>query len=318
MSAVVLITALSFGRYSPEPRSLLGESGYTVRMNELGRPMTASELQEAVSDADALIVGVDPVTAEVLDAAPRLKVVAKHGVGVDNIDLTAARDRGVWVANAPGSNTQAVADHAFGLLLAAARRIPEAHASVAAGRWDRFVGPEMPGKMLLVVGFGRIGRAVARRAGGFDIRVLVHDPYVEAEKITVADASPVSLEEGLGRADFVSLHIPALPEQGCLLDSEQLRAMKPGACLVNTARGGLVDEEALAEALRDGHLAAAGIDVFASEPPEESPLKSAPRVVLTPHVGAYSYEANRKMGVMAAESVRRVLSGKEPAHAVSV
>lgn len=309
----MLVTALSFGRYSPEPAAVLAAAGCEVRLNRLGRPMTEAELAAAVADVDAVIVGVDPVTAAVLAAGARLKVVAKHGVGVDNIDVEAARGRGVVVANAPGSNDQSVADLAFGLLLAAARQIPQAHAAVIGGGWQRFQGPEVWQKTLGIIGLGRIGRGMARRAGGFAMRVLAYDPYLPAEAAQAAGAELVDLDTLLSGSDFVTLHMPGLRTGAPLLDRAALERMKPGAILVNTARGSLVDEAALVDLLQSGHLGGAGLDVYTQEPPPaDSPLLRAPRLVLTPHLGAYTPESNRNMGVTAAENVVRVLRGELP------
>ncbi|MDR7304019.1 phosphoglycerate dehydrogenase [Haloactinomyces albus] len=311
----VLITTPTFARFSDEPWDILKAVGEAVRPYD-AQAMPSEELLARVPAADALIVGTDVVTAEVLDAAPRLRVVAKHGVGTDNIDVESAHRRGIRVVNAPGSNTQAVADLTFGLLLAAARSIIPAHSVVMHGRWDRLYGAEVSNKTLGIIGFGQIGRAVARRARGFDMRVLAHDPYTDPSAVADAGAVQATFRECVRNADFLSLHLPAAPDSGFLLDRAAIRAMRPGAYLVNAARGGLVDEAALAEALHDGHVAAAALDVFGEEPPEGSPLLHAPNVLCTPHIGACSYEANRNMGTAVANDIVRVLGGNEPTNAV--
>lgn len=316
MTATVLITTPNFGRDTTEPWDVLRRGGCDTRTTPYLHPLTAVQLREQVAGADALITGLDPVTAEVLDAAPHLKVVAKHGVGVDNIDLRAAAARGIRVVNAPGANTTSVAELAFGLLLATARRIVDAHACVTGGGWEVFTGPELAGKVLAVVGFGRIGSAVARRALAFDLQVIAHDPYVDAATITAAGVTPVSLQECLARADFLTLHLPATAGGGPLLGRAELATVKRGACIVNTARGGLLDEAALSDLLRQGHLAAAGIDAFSTEPPHGNPLLTAPNVVLTPHIGARTPEATRTVGVTIAHDILRVLDGQEPLHPV--
>jgi D-3-phosphoglycerate dehydrogenase len=312
----VLVSTPSFGTRSDAPWAALAEEGLVARTDTDRHPLSASDLAEVIGVADALIVGLDRVDDRVLAAAPALRVVAKHGVGVDNIDLAAAAARGVTVVNAPGSNTGAVADLTFALLLATVRQIVPAHAATAAGRWQRFYGPELGGRTLAVIGFGRIGQAVARRARGFDMTVIAHDPYVPAERIAELVAQPLPLDECLRRADVVSLHLPATGGPP-LLDAGRLALMKHGAYLINTARGDLVEEPALADALAAGRLAGAGLDAFAAEPPSGSPLLTAPNVVLTPHMGAFSDDANAAMGTTVVRDIARVLRGEQPRHPVT-
>ncbi|GAB2882519.1 phosphoglycerate dehydrogenase [Streptomyces mayteni] len=309
-----LITTPTFARYSRDPWNLLENAGAGPVRPVEDAALPGSELLARVGTADALIVGMDPVTAEVIEAADRLKVIAKHGVGVDTIDLAAARARGIRVTYAPGSNSRAVAEFTFGLLLDAARRITEADARLRAGGWPKLFGPELAGKTLAIVGFGRIGRLLAGYAQAFGMTVLAHDPYLPDAEITARGARPTDLAGCLAEAHFTSLHLPADPGAPPLLDAAALRAMRPGSYLINAARGGLVDEDALAALLVEGHLAGAAVDAFASEPLGDSALRSAPNVVLTPHMAACSHEANREMGVMVAEDVVRALAGEEPRH----
>ncbi|WP_030622960.1 phosphoglycerate dehydrogenase [Streptomyces sclerotialus] len=308
-----LVTTPTFARYSREPWDLLEAAGAgPVRPYE-DRALPAAELLRRLPEADALVVGMDAVTAEALEAAgDRLKVVAKHGVGTDTIDVAAARARGIEVVCAPGSNSRAVAEFTFGLILAATRAIVRSHQGVADGEWPKVFGPELYGRTLAVIGFGRIGRLLAGYAGAFGMTVLAHDPYVSAADITARGATPAGLDDCLARADVVSLHLPADPDAGPLLDRRGIAAMKPGALLVNAARGGLVDEDALAVALEDGRLGGAALDAFVHEPLADSPLRDAPNVLLTSHMAACGHEANRAMGRMIAEDVVRVLAG-EPA-----
>ncbi|BCV24630.1 phosphoglycerate dehydrogenase [Gelria sp. Kuro-4] len=315
--ARIFVSALSFGRYSNEPRQLLEAAGHEVVLNPAGRPLTAEELAEKVQGCAALIVGVDPVTAEVFAAGRDLKVVAKHGVGVDNIDLAAARAHGVTVTNVPNSNSEAVADLTFGLLLAVTRRIPQADQAVRGGKWQRFVGPELYQKTLGILGLGAIGKGVARRARGFDMRILAYDIHWDEAFARAYRVERAPLEEVLAASDFVSLHLPLVPETEKLINARTLALMKPTAYLINAARGELVDEAALAGALSGGKLAGAALDAFAAEPPgSDNPLFSLPNVVVTPHIGAYSYEANRNMGVGAAKNVLAVLAGSPPPNPV--
>ncbi|GAA2264550.1 2-hydroxyacid dehydrogenase [Streptomyces ruber] len=306
-----LITTPTFARHAAEPWQLLADGGAGPLRPYEETALPTTELPRWIADADALIAGMDPVTAEVMDAAPRLKVIAKHGVGTDTIDLDAARERGIPVVCAPGSNSRAVAEYAFGLILDATRRITASHTAVMAGGWPKHFGPELHGKTLGVVGFGRIGRLVAGYAQAFGMRVLAHDPYVPGDAVTVTGAEPADLDTLLGRADVVTLHLPPAGEP--LLTAARLATMKRGAVLVNAARGDLVDDTALAEALHSGHLAAAALDAFAAEPlPHGHPLRTAPGVTLTSHMAACTPEANRAMGLMVAEDVLRVLAGQAP------
>ncbi|MER8156455.1 phosphoglycerate dehydrogenase [Streptomyces sp. NPDC094472] len=311
----VLVTTPSFGQHASEPWEVFEAAGVRARTARAAHPLTERQLIEEAEGVKALVVGLDPVTAAVLDAAPGLTVVAKHGVGTDNIDLAAAAAHGVRVVNAPGSNTTAVADMTMALLLAAVRRIVPAHASVTGGRWDRFFGPELAGRTLGIVGFGRIGQAVARRARGFDMDLIAYDPHLPAAVFAEQGVPAVTLEELIAAADVITLHLP-MPSGGPLLGHAELAAMKPGSCVINTARGGLVDEGALAELLHSGHIAAAGIDVFATEPPAGNPLLTAPNAVLTPHCAAFTQQANAAMGTTVAADVARVLRGEEPVNAV--
>ncbi|PSK98418.1 D-3-phosphoglycerate dehydrogenase [Murinocardiopsis flavida] len=307
-----LITTPTFGRFSDDPWQILAAAGTAAVRPYDDRALPGGELLERVPAADALIVGMDPVTAEVLDAGARLKVVAKHGVGVDTIDVAAARERGIRVVYAPGGNSRAVAELTFGLMLSAARQIGTAHTAVRAGSWPKLFGPELAGRTLGIVGFGRIGRLLAGYGHAFGMTVVAHDPHLPPGVFAEHHARPVELDACVSGSDFLSLHLPAEPGAPPLLDRTRLASMRAGACLVNAARGGLVDEDALADLLRSGHLGAAALDAFAAEPLGDSALRTAPNLVLTSHIGACSYEANRTMGVLVAEDVVRVLRGAEP------
>lgn len=312
--STALITTPSFGQHSRRPWETLARAGVTTHVPPYAHPLTAEQLAEQLRDtgARALITGLDPVTAQVLDAAPRLRVIAKHGVGTDNIDLAAARGRGIRVVNAPGTNTGAVADLTFALLLATVRQIVPGHTSVTSGGWGRYFGPELAGRTLGIIGYGRIGQAVARRARGFDMRVLAYDPYLPTGEALI------DLPGLLAAADIVTLHLPMPADGHPVLDRAALTALRPGAYVINTARGGLIDETALAELLHSGHLAGAGLDVYTTEPPGPAgnPLVTAPNTVLTPHCGAFSHQANEAMGTTVAADVVRVLRGEDPAHPV--
>ncbi|GAA1085409.1 MULTISPECIES: phosphoglycerate dehydrogenase [Streptomyces violaceusniger group] len=310
-----LITTPTFARHSARPWRILEEAGAGPLRPREDTALPTAELLAHAAEADALIVGMDPITAEVMDAAPRLKVIAKHGVGVDTIDVAAAHARAIPVVCAPGSNSRAVAEYTFGLLLSAARSLTASHTEVAAGGWPKLFGPELHGKTLGIVGFGRIGRLLAGYARAFGMEPLAHDPYVPEADVRAHGAEPVALDALLERADAVSLHTPPDPSGTPLLDRARLAAMKPGAILVNAARGGLIDERALADLLGSGHLGAAALDAFSTEPlPAGHPLRESPRTVLTSHMAACTPEANQAMGAMVAEDVVRVLAGEQPRH----
>ncbi|MDR7586444.1 MAG: phosphoglycerate dehydrogenase [Armatimonadota bacterium] len=287
---------------------------------DLRTDLSPDALLDAVRACDALIVRSEtPVTAAVIEAAPRLQVIGRAGVGVDNIDLDAATRRAVVVVNAPRASTVAAAEHTLALLLALVRHIPQADASVRAGRWERsrFVGVEVRDKVLGIVGLGQIGQEVARRARGLAMHVIAHDPYLPAEVAARLGVPLVPLDEPLARSDVVTLHVPLTEATRGMLGREAIARMKPGARLINAARGGLVDEEALLDALDRGHLAGAALDVFTQEPPRNPRLTAHPRVVLTPHLGASTAEAQAAVAVDVARQVVAVLQGGLAEHAVN-
>jgi D-3-phosphoglycerate dehydrogenase len=279
-------------------------------------------LARALPRADVLLVrSATRVTAELIAAGGRLKLIGRAGMGVDNIDLAAATRRGIVVLNTPGANTVSAAEHTFALLLALARRVPWAADSMRAGAWNRgaFGGTELAGKLLGIVGLGRIGAHVAAIARGFGMRLVAHDPLVPASRGADLGVALVSLDELLADADVVTLHLPIGPETQHLLDARRLALMKPTALLVNTARGGLVDEAALCGALERSALGGAALDVFDREPlPADSPLRTAPRLVLTPHLAASTAEAQERVSVELCAAVRDALLGDAVRGAVNL
>jgi len=279
------------------------------------------KLLAAVPDADALLVrSATTVDAEVLAAAPKLKIVARAGVGLDNVDVDAATARGVLVVNAPTSNIHSAAEHAIALMLAAARQIPAADATLREHTWQRskFSGTEIYGKTVGVVGLGRIGQLVAARLAAFGTDIVAYDPYVPPARAAQLGIELLSLDDLLERADFISVHLPKTPETAGLIGKEALARTKPGVIIVNAARGGLIDEAALADAVRSGHVAGAGLDVFSSEPCTDSPLFELPQVVVTPHLGASTAEAQDRAGTDVAASVKLALAGEFVPDAVNV
>lgn len=302
----------------------LRDQGVTVDLHPEDRPMSIEELTALASRVDGLITQlVDRVDAPLLSAAPRLRVVANYAVGFDNIDVKAARARGVVVTNTPDVLTDATADLAWGLLLAAARRVVEGDRLVRDGKflgWAPLLhrGVDVAGKSLGLVGAGRIGSAVARRARGFNMRILYWGRRSNTALEQESGARRVSLEELLTESDFVSLHVPLAPETRYLIDEKALARMKPTAVLVNTARGPVVDEAALVRALRERKIFAAGLDVFEKEPALTPGLAELPNVVLAPHAGSATFDTRDRMARLAAENVWAVLSGRPPLTPVAI
>ena len=276
--------------------------------------------QAALADADALIVrSATRVTAELLGGAPKLRVVGRAGVGVDNIDLDAATRRGVLVMNTPGGNAVSVAEHAFALMAALARKIPQLNAAIHAGRWEKSagVGTELRGKTLGLIGFGRVGSEVATRARALEMRVLAFDPYVSEAVARDAQVELVQMERLLGESDYISLHTALSSATAKLINEKTLAMCKAGAALINTARGELVDEAALVDALRSVQLRAAGLDVFGREPTAgDNPLFELSNVVLTPHIGWLTPETLARSMTVALENCRRVTTGEALLHRV--
>ncbi|MFO1049321.1 MAG: NAD(P)-dependent oxidoreductase [Geminicoccaceae bacterium] len=290
----------------------LAAAGIELRWNDRGRALTEGELIDRLDGVAATIAGREPYTERVFAAAPTLRLVARLGVGYDQIDLAAATRHRVAVAMAFGTNHDAVADHTLGLMSATALRIADYDRRVRAGSWGTLLHGRLHGSTVGIVGFGRIGRAVARRCLGFAMEVLVNDPVAEADTVARLGYTLVELDELLQRVDFLTLHAPLLPETHHLIDARRLALLKPSAILINTARGGIVDETALLAALERGQLAAAGLDVFETEPLPDGPLRAHERVVLTPHVAGLSDAAVRAMAERCCDSVLAVLRGRDP------
>lgn len=289
---------------------------------ESGVGWSRQELLERVGEFEVLVVrSATKVNAEMIQAATNLRVVGRAGTGVDNVDVEAATRRGIIVCNAAGSNALSAAEHTIALLLAQARNVAQAHAALVDGRWERskFGGIELDGKTLGILGFGRIGQMVGERAQGLGMRVVAYDPYVAESRYRDMGVDRAETPEDVYRAsDFITLHLASTPETKGFINAEALAAMRPGARLLNVARGDLVDQEALADAIRSGHLAGAGIDVFPEEPCTASPLFGLPGVVVTPHLGASTAEAQDRAGVAVAEQVTAALTGGVVTSAVNI
>lgn len=312
----VLVTAWVLTPESHYARAI-EEAGYTVRFAPWHGGRTEEEMIDLVRGIDAAIVSVDPFTSRVLAHADRLKVISRTGVGYDAIDVPAATERGVLVCIARGSNDRSVAQYAMALLLACARGVLQNHQAVREGRWDRVPGDELTDRTLGIIGLGAIGKRVAVRARAFEMEVVAHDIVEDRDFAAAHGVRYLPLEEVLRVADYVTLHCALTPENRHLINAERLALMKPGAWLINTARGGLVDEAALYQALTSGRLAGAALDVFEREPPWGSPLLSLPNVILAPHVAGITRQSLERMVTMAVESTLRVLRGEPPLFAVN-
>jgi phosphoglycerate dehydrogenase-like enzyme len=316
MTWKVLITARAACEAGAQARQLLEQVGCELTIADTFGPLDVPQLAAALTGHDAVIASADAYSAGLFARSEThsLKCVSRWGVGVDCVDLAAATQAGVVVCNTPGLLDEAVADYAWALLFAVARKVTAGERSMEGGDWSIAWGHDIHGKTLGIIGCGRIGQAVARRAAGFGMRVLGHDPYAQVH----GDFERVELDELLQESDFVSLHCSLTDENRGMLSAERLCLMKPSAYLINTARGALVDETALVACLRAGHLAGAALDAFANEPlPASSPLRNCPRLVLTPHQAFNSSETGEKVSLAAATAIVDLLQGRRPANVVN-
>jgi D-3-phosphoglycerate dehydrogenase len=313
----LLVTPTSFGKNNPAIRHELEMQVGEVIYNPTTRPLTSSELAGLLPGCHGYIAGLDEIDQMALQAADRLIVIARYGVGVDNVDLEAAREKHIIVTNTPGANSVSVAELTLGLILALARQIPEASAATRQGGWPRMNGLSLEDKTIGLVGFGAIGKQVARRLAGFNCRVVAYDPLPDQGAAQKLGVVLVSMDQLLSESDFISLNLPLLPETRDMADAAFLARMKPGSHLINTSRGELLVESALVEALKSGHLRGAALDVFATEPPgAANPLLGMPQVIVTPHCGAHTDGAINNMGRMSVHDCLAVLRGEEPTYRV--
>ena len=316
----VLITSRIIGTTVLKPLEMLKSAGITIADNPhlaAGKNLKEAQLVPLIKGIDGILVGEDDVTQKVIEAADRLKVISKNGVGVNQIDIAAATQKGVVVTNTPGANSNAVADLTFGLMLSTARRIPFAHNATRQGKWDKFFGTELWRKTLGIVGTGYVGKGVARRARGFEMRTLGYDLVQDAAFAKEVGLTYVSLERIFREADFVTLHLPLTKETEAIVSREHLRMMKRTAYLVNIARGGVVRSSDLYDALLKKELAGAAVDVFEEEPPIGNPLLTLDNVVTTSHIGAFTWESMENMGSIAAQNIIDVVQGRRPAFPVN-
>jgi len=307
----ILVTPTSLNESSTLPAmQKLRSAADELVFNTTGGPLHADQLIPLLQDVDGVIAGLDDYTAEVIGAAgPKLKVISRYGVGSDRVDLEAAKARGIVVKVTPGANSIAVAELAIGLMLGLARSIPALDRAVRAGGWPRGHGMELTGKTLGIVGVGAIGREVAKRAEGLQMSVLGHDPMVDDATMKGFGIAPAPLADLLSKSDVVSLHVPLLDTTRHIIDGPAIASMKKGALLINTSRGGLIDEAAAYDALKSGQLGGLALDAYEVEPPAGSPLFELDNVIATPHTGAHTDEATAKMAAMAVDNLLSVLAG---------
>jgi len=304
----VLITPPGFAKNDPKPMEILKEQGYELVINPYGRQMTKEEMLEIAKDFDAILIGTDPVDADIMKQSPKLKIVSKYGVGIDNIDSKYAEENSIAVRKALGANSDAVADTAFAMMMAITKKIIIVDAEVRRGEWNETETFEMNNKTLGLLGSGYIGKGVAKRASGFDMKILVYDVIKDEEFAKKYNVEYVSLERLLKESDFISVHVPLLPATRNMISTKEFEMMKPKAVIVNTARGGIIDEDALLVALKSNRILGAGLDVFVQEPIQNKEWFTIPNVVLSSHCAADTYEATHKMSMVSAQNVIEVLN----------
>lgn len=313
----ILVTPTSFGKNQPELRTQLEAQVREVVYNTTGRPLTSEELVVMIPGIDGYIAGLDTIDRRVMDAADQLKVIARYGVGVDSVDLEAAREKKIVITNTPGANSGSVAELTVGLMLGLARNIVSTALTTRSGGWPRLAGLSLEGKTVGLIGLGSVGSQVARRLAGFDCQILAYDPLVPETRAAALGVQMLPMEEVIAQADFLALHCPLNDETRGLVNAELINKMKTGAFLINTARGELIDEVALLRALQNGKLKGAALDVFANQPPAtDNPLLALPQVIATPHMGAHTDGATNAMGWRALEDCLAVLRGERPTYPV--
>lgn len=311
MSKKILITSRSFGKISDEPMKILKDAGFEVTMK--GADFDQKEFEQIIPEYDALIIGAHPFPEDLMEKCPKLQIICKHGAGLDNIPLEKVKELGITVCNVPGTNSNAVADLAVGLMISLSRNIVIANNRTRAGEWKPVIGLDFCYKTLGLIGFGAIAKNVARRAKGFGMKVLAYDPYIKELPEEFRDYTTlVSLDEIIKTADFISLHLPLTDETRDMITAKELSQMKEGVYVVNTSRGGIVNEADLYEAVKSGHVAGAALDVSVKEPMDmDNPLRSLENIIITPHIGMYSKEAIGAVSLICAQNAAAKIEGKE-------
>lgn len=305
----VLVTPTSFLKpQNSLAKAMLEEFADEIIYCESGKPLEGNGILSMLDGVDGYLAGLDYITADVIERMPpSVKVISRYGAGYDRVDLDACRKRGIMVANTPAANATAVCELAFGLMLSIARSIPALHAAVEQGQWPRANGMELAGKTLGIVGLGAIGKKLAERAMAFGMKVVAYDPYVDQAYAKAKGIATVALDDLLQCSDVVSLHVPCNDQTRHMIDEASIRRMRDGAIIINTSRGGLIDERAAAQAVSQGKLRGMGMDTFETEPLCDSPLLGIPNVILTPHTGAHTQEAISNMGMMAVNNLIAML-----------
>jgi len=303
----ILITPRSFGKTDPGVFKLLEDAGFEIVENKTGGILNEQQLAELIADCDGVILGVDPFTSKVLENAPKLRVIAKYGVGIDNIDMEACEARGIIVSRTVGANSEAVADYAFALMLAVARKVVPIDANCRKSDWGKTTTLDVFGKTIGLIGLGAIAKGVAARAKGFNMRVLAHDVFWDDEYAKSSAIENAELEQIYAESDFISVHVPLTDQTRLMIGEAELSMMKDTAVIINTARGGIIDEDALLNALKSGRLYGAGIDAFEQEPPANKAWFELDNVVIGAHCSASTNGAVAQMGRMAAENILRDL-----------
>ncbi|ADL69926.1 Glyoxylate reductase [Thermoanaerobacterium thermosaccharolyticum DSM 571] len=312
MTMKVLITPRSFGKTSNIPFEMLKKYDYEIIRNETGKPYEEDELKELIKDVDGVIVGLDKITEDVLKNAKKLKVITKYGVGLDNIDINYAEKLGIKVTYTPGANKESVADLAFTMMLGLSRDIIKLDKIVRNNQWNKIIGCEIYGKTIGIIGTGSIGKCVAKRATGFDMEILAYDKYPDYDFADKIGMKYVDKKTLLEKSDFITLHVPLTDEMYHFIDEEELNMMKDTAYIINTSRGGIINENALYSALKSKKIAGAALDAFETEPPLNNKLLELDNIILSPHCGASTKDATDRMGIMAVEGLISVLEGMEP------
>ncbi len=309
----LLVTPTSFLKpANAEARSILESYTSDIVYNETGEPLSGEQLLSRLDGCDGYLAGVDYITADVVERMPgSIRAISRYGAGVDRVDLEACRKRGIILTNTPGANATAVCELAFALMLAVARSVPSLDRQVRQGAWPRANGMELAGKHLGILGLGAIGKKLALRAQAFDMQISAYDPYIDEAFASANGVRVESLDDVFKTSDVISLHLPLSADTRYIVSKKRMQLMKAGSIIINTARGGLIDEQAAAELLLSGHLRGLGLDAFEQEPLVDSPLKNIENVVFTPHTGAHTPEAVTRMGIMAVENLIAILSKKE-------
>jgi len=314
----VLVTPTSYGKCNPGLKTKLEDQVGEVIYNTTGKPLSSSQVAALLPKIDGYIAGLDFIDQRALEAADTLKIIVRYGVGVDRVDLSAAKEKGIIVSNTPGANAVSVAELALGMILMLARQVPAAQTSLQEGRWPRFPGVSIQNKTVGIIGLGAIGKQLAVRLAAFNCEIMAHDPYPDVEFVKKNKITLVDMDILISKSDFISLHVPVLPSTRKMVNDEFIERMKEGSFLINTSRGEILDESSLIKGLDSGHIRGAALDAFEKEPPDPgNPLLSYANVICTPHLGAQTDGATNTMGEMALKECLSVLQGMDPEYQVN-